>query len=59
MGTFSIWHILLIAAVVLVIFGGGGKISGLLGDAGRGLKAFKTGLKDEPAPDEAETPSKP
>jgi len=51
MGTFSIWHILIIAALVLVVFGGGGKISSLLGDAGRGMKAFKDGLKDEPAPE--------
>jgi sec-independent protein translocase protein TatA len=46
MGTFSIWHILIIGALVLVVFGGGGKISSLLGDAGRGMKAFKDGLKE-------------
>ncbi len=51
MGAFSIWHILIIGALVLVVFGGGAKISGLLGDAGRGMKAFKDGLKDEPAPE--------
>ncbi len=46
MGSFSIWHILIVAAVVLVLFGGG-KLSGLMGDAGKGIKAFKDGLKDE------------
>ena len=47
MGTFSIWHIVAIAVVGLLLFGGGGKISGLLGDAAKGIKAFKDGLKDE------------
>ncbi len=47
MGTFSIWHILAIAVVGLQLFGGGGKISGLLGDAAKGIKAFKDGLKDD------------
>ncbi len=46
MGGLSIWHWVIIGAIVLVIFGGGGKLSGLLGDAGKGLKAFKDGLND-------------
>lgn len=49
MGTFSIWHWLIVLAVVLVLFGGGGKISRLMGDFGKGLKSFKKGMKeDEP-----------
>ena len=47
MGTFSIWHWLVVLAVVLVLFGGGGKISRLMGDFGKGLKSFKKGLKDD------------
>lgn len=47
MGSFSIWHILLVVAVGLLLFGGKGKISGLMGDAAKGIKAFKDGLKDE------------
>ncbi|WP_020591826.1 twin-arginine translocase TatA/TatE family subunit [Kiloniella laminariae] len=47
MGTFSIWHWLIVLVVVLVLFGGGGKLSKLMGDAGSGIKAFKKGLKDE------------
>ena len=47
MGTFSIWHWLIVLAVVLVLFGGGGKISRLMGDFGKGLKSFKKGMKDE------------
>ncbi len=48
MGAFSIWHWLIVLVVVLVLFGGGGKLSKLMGDAGSGIKAFKKGLKEEP-----------
>lgn len=55
MGTFSIWHWLIVLAVVLVLFGGRGKISSLMGDFGKGLKSFKKNMKDEADPDDAET----
>ncbi len=48
MGTFSIWHWLIVLAVVLVLFGGKGKISAIMGDFGKGLKSFKKGMKEEP-----------
>lgn len=54
MGTFSIWHWLIVLAVVLILFGGGGKIPRLMGDLARGVKSFKTGLKDEDKVEEAE-----
>ena len=47
MGTFSIWHWIIVLVVVLVLFGGGGKLSRLMGDAARGINAFKKGLKEE------------
>ena len=47
MGTFSIWHWLVVLVVVLVLFGGGGKISRLMGDFGKGLKSFKKGIKED------------
>lgn len=47
MGTFSIWHWLIVLAVVLILFGGKGKISQLMGDVGKGLKAFKKGMNQE------------
>lgn len=47
MGTFSIWHWLVVLAVVLILFGGGGKISRLMGDFGKGLKSFKKSMKEE------------
>ncbi|ESQ76363.1 twin-arginine translocase TatA/TatE family subunit [Asticcacaulis sp. AC402] len=46
MGAFSIWHLLLIGVAVLLLFGGRNQISNLMGDAAKGIKAFKDGLKD-------------
>lgn len=51
MGTFSIWHWLIVLVVVLVLFGGRGKISSLMGDFGKGLKSFKKNMKEEAADD--------
>ncbi len=57
MGTFSIWHWLVVLIVVLVLFGGGGKISRLMGDFGKGLTSFKKGMKEgEKATSEKESP---
>jgi sec-independent protein translocase protein TatA len=47
MGSFSIWHWLILLALVLLIFGGGGKIPKLMKDLGQGVTAFKKGLKEE------------
>ena len=47
MGAFSIWHWLVVLAVVLLLFGGRGKVSAIMGDFGKGLRNFKTGLKGE------------
>ncbi|WP_422367016.1 twin-arginine translocase TatA/TatE family subunit [Pelagibius sp.] len=47
MGTFSIWHWLIVLVVVLVLFGGGGKIPKLMRDMGQGINAFKKGLKED------------
>lgn len=46
MGTFSIWHWVIILAVVLLLFGAG-KIPRLMGDLAKGITAFKKGLKEE------------
>jgi sec-independent protein translocase protein TatA len=46
MGMTSIWHWLVVLLIVLVLFGAG-KIPRLMGDLAKGVKAFKTGLKDE------------
>jgi sec-independent protein translocase protein TatA len=47
MGGLSIWHWVIIIAVVALLFGGKGKISGLMGDLAKGIKAFKSGMKEE------------
>ena len=38
MGTFSIWHWLIVLAVALLLFGGGGKIKKIMGDVGSALR---------------------
>ncbi|HXQ52615.1 MAG TPA: twin-arginine translocase TatA/TatE family subunit [Stellaceae bacterium] len=47
MGGLSIWHWLVVIAVVALLFGGKGKISGVMGDFAKGIKAFKSGMKEE------------
>lgn len=47
MGSFSIWHWLIVLVVVLVLFGGRGKIPSLMGDIAKGIKSFKSNMKDE------------
>lgn len=46
MGALAPWHWILVIVVVLLLFGGRGKLSGLMGDAAKGVKAFRDGLKD-------------
>ena len=55
-GTFSILHWIVVLAVVLLLFGGRGKVSAIMGDFGKGLRNFKTGLKgpEEDVGEEAE-----
>ncbi|MDR6531182.1 sec-independent protein translocase protein TatA [Caulobacter rhizosphaerae] len=53
MGTFGPIHWIIVAIVILVLFGGRGKLSGIMGDAAKGIKAFKDGLKDDTSDDVA------
>jgi sec-independent protein translocase protein TatA len=46
MGTFGIWHWLILLAVVVLLFGGRGKVSSLMGDVAHGIRNFREGLKD-------------
>ena len=56
MGGFSAWHWILVALVILVLFGRG-KISETMGDFGKGIKSFKKGLaEDEKAPPQPAPP---
>jgi sec-independent protein translocase protein TatA len=47
MGSLSIWHWIIVLVVVMVLFGGRGKISSLMGDFAQGIKAFKKGMSED------------
>jgi sec-independent protein translocase protein TatA len=47
MGSMSIWHWIIVLAVGLLLFGGRGKISELMGDFAKGIKSFKKGFTEE------------
>ena len=55
MGSFSLWHWLVVIILVLLLFGRG-RISDMMGDIGKGLKSFKQGMADEDAPNKASEP---
>ena len=55
MGSFSIWHWMIVLVIVLLVFGRG-KIPELMGDMAKGIKSFKKGMADD---DQAEEPAKP
>ncbi|KEO88110.1 preprotein translocase subunit TatA [Erythrobacter sp. JL475] len=45
MGGIGIWQILIVAIVILVLFGRG-RISEMMGDFGRGISSFKKGMNE-------------
>ncbi|MBP2227624.1 twin-arginine translocase TatA/TatE family subunit [Azospirillum agricola] len=53
MGSFSIWHWVIVLLIVLLLFGAG-KLPKVMGDLAKGVKSFKAGLKEE---DEASDPA--
>ena len=46
MGSFSIWHWLVLGVIVLLLFGKG-RFSDMMGDVAKGLKSFKKGMSEE------------
>ncbi len=46
MGSFSFWHILILAIIILLLFGGN-RFSAMMGDVAKGLKSFKQGMSEE------------
>jgi len=50
MGSLSIWHIVILGAIVVLLFGGRGKISEIMGDFATGIKSFKNSLADDEMP---------
>ena len=55
MGSFSIWHWMVVLMVVLLLFGSG-KVSTLMGDFAKGIKSFKKGLAEDEKPEEPVKP---
>ena len=47
MGSLSVWHWLIFLAVALLLFGGSGKISSIMGDVAKGIKSFKKGMAED------------
>ena len=41
------FKLLLVVGLIVVLFGGKGRISGLMGDLAKGIKTFKKGLMDD------------
>lgn len=56
MGSMGPLQLLVIAIVALLLFGGRGKISSIMGDLAKGIKSFRTGLKDDDDEDEKKKP---
>ena len=55
MGSFSIWHWLIVLAIVILLFGRG-KIPELMGDFAKGIKNFKKGMADDEKVEAKEQP---
>ena len=50
MGGLSVWHWLIFLVVALLLFGGSGKISSIMGDVAKGIKSFKKGMAEDDVP---------
>ena len=59
MGGMSWIHWVIVIALVVILFGGRGKISSLMGDAAKGIRAFKDGLKGDDADEARKTEALP
>lgn len=57
MGSFGPIHWIIVGIVVLLLFGSRIKLSAVMGDAAKGIKAFRDGLKDEPDATSPTTPA--
>jgi sec-independent protein translocase protein TatA len=53
MGSLSIWHLIILGVILVLLFGGRGKISGIMGDTAKGIRAFRDGLKGEEEPSQS------
>jgi sec-independent protein translocase protein TatA len=58
MGGASIWHWIVVGLIVVLLFGRG-KISDLMGDVAKGIKAFKKGMSEDETAVKPVSPSEP
>jgi sec-independent protein translocase protein TatA len=58
MGGTSIWHWIVVGLIVVLLFGRG-KISDMMGDVAKGIKAFKKGMSEDETPAKPVPPSEP
>ncbi len=56
MGGLSAWHLLILALVAVLVFGGSGRISSIMGDMAKGIKSFKKGLSEDEEDEKPEQP---
>jgi sec-independent protein translocase protein TatA len=56
MGSFSLWHWIIVLVVILVLFGRG-RVADVMGEFGKGIKSFKSGMNE--AEDKPATPTPP
>ncbi len=56
MGSFSLWHWLLVLVIILIVFGAG-KLPRVMGDFAKGIKAFRAGMKEEGAVEDQAKPA--
>ena len=50
------WHLVILALIALLVFGGSGRISSIMGDMAKGIKSFKKGLSEDDNEDKPEAP---
>ena len=55
MGSFSIWHWLVVGILVMLLFGKG-RFSDMMGDVAKGIKSFKKGMAEDDPPTPAPAP---
>ena len=58
MGFTSIWHWVIVLIIIVILFGGRGKLSSLMGDLGTGLRNFKRGMNKDDGQEVNEAQSK-
>lgn len=54
MGSFSVWHWLIVLVIIVLLFGSG-RISSVMGEVAKGIKNFKKGLSDDDVADDGKT----